>query len=441
MPQETSRLVRAVGRWSLAALMFNTVIGAGIFGLPSLITAHLGRYSPLAYVATIAGIIAIAACLAEVASQFSSTGGLYLYTRAALGPFWAIQIGWLTWLARIAGSSAGANLFLSYLAQFFPGPWNWFIRVAVLMLLIGLLAAVNYRGVGNGARVSNFFAIVKILLIVLLIGGGALALLLRPGIHVVPQASAPITSGDWFTAILLLVNGFAGFESALTASGETRDIRKDAPFALMAVVGLAFVLTLGVQCVVMYTLPGAAASSKPVADAAQRFLGPAGGALVAICALISIYGYLGAGLLHTPRVPFAMAEQGDFPRFFAAVHPRFRTPHYAIVTFALLLLAFSILADFRWNATISGASRLFMYGSVVVALPLLRRKHPHANAFRLRGAGFFVLLALLFVGLLVANLHRSEIIVVAVTFVLAALNWAWTLRSRTPEDKSMAKAA
>jgi amino acid transporter len=436
MTQATNRLVRAVGRFSLGALMFNLVIGAGILGVPSLIVAHLGKYSPVAYVVAILGMAAIAACLAEVASQFDRTGGTYLYARAAFGPFVAIQIGWFNWLARVAGSSAGANLFLSYLTQFFPGPWNWYLRMAVLGLLIGILAAVNYRGVGGGARVSDFFAVLKTALIVSFVIGGALVLLLRPAMRVSPQASGPITGADWFTVILLLVHSFAGFESALAVSGEARDPRKDAPVALMAVLGIAFVFTLAVQCVVMYALPGAGSSSKPVADVAQRFLGPAGGSLVAICALIYIYGYLSAGVLGTPRLTFAMAEQGDFPRLFAAVHPRFRTPHNSIVAFSIMLLAFSILADFRWNTTISAVSRLVLYSSVVAALPVLRRKQPQASAFRLPYAALFVVLALIFVGMLVLRLHWSEMMVIAVTVGLGSLNWAWTIRSHTKEETS-----
>src|SRR5580704_7056537 len=104
MPLETKSLVRAIGRWSLAALMLNTIIGASIFGLPSLLAAHLGKFSPAGYFVTAVGIAAITACLAEVASQFREAGGPYLYARAAFGPFVAIQIGWLTWLTRILAS-------------------------------------------------------------------------------------------------------------------------------------------------------------------------------------------------------------------------------------------------------------------------------------------------------------------------------------------------
>jgi amino acid transporter len=139
MPLETKSLVRAIGRWSLSALMLNTIIGASIFGLPSLLAAQLGKFSPAGYLVTAVGIAAIAACLAEVASQFREAGGPYLYTRVSFGPFAAIQIGWLTWLTRIVASAAAADLFVSYLGQFFPAVEAWAMRTMVLGMLIGFL--------------------------------------------------------------------------------------------------------------------------------------------------------------------------------------------------------------------------------------------------------------------------------------------------------------
>jgi hypothetical protein len=150
-------LVRAIDRWSLSALMLNTIIGASIFGLPSLLAAQLGKFSPAGYLVTAVGISAIAACLAEVASQFREAGGPYLYTRVSFGQFAAIQIGWLTWLTRIVASAAAAHLFVSYLAQFFPAVEAWAVRAMVLGMLIGFLAVVNYLGVTSGTRLSNFF--------------------------------------------------------------------------------------------------------------------------------------------------------------------------------------------------------------------------------------------------------------------------------------------
>jgi len=109
--------------------MVNTIIGASIFGLPSLLAAHLGRFSPAGYLVMAAGIGAIATCLAEVASQFRQAGGPYLYARVSFGQFAAVQVGWLTWLTRIVASAAAADLFVSYLAQFFPAVEAWAVRL------------------------------------------------------------------------------------------------------------------------------------------------------------------------------------------------------------------------------------------------------------------------------------------------------------------------
>jgi amino acid transporter len=134
-------------------------------------------------------------------------------------------------------------------------------------------------------------------------------------------------------------------------------------------------------------------------------------------------------MLHTPRVTFAMGERGDFPAFFAAIHPRFRTPYVSILGFAVLLIVFSISGDFRWNATLSAVARLFMYGAVAAALPALRRKKAGCGAFRLPGGPAFAAVALVFTGLLLTTVQWREGVVVLATFGIAAANWFWARRS------------
>lgn len=432
MPQETTSLVRAIGRWSLAALMLNTIIGASIFGVPSLLAAHLGPLSPAGYLVTAVGIAAIAACLAEVASQFREAGGPYLYARVSFGSFAAIQIGWLTWLSRIVASAAAADLFVSYLTQFFPTAADWAVRATVLCLLVAVPAVANYFGVTSGTRLSNLFTITKVFVVLLFIAAGLMALILCPAVRVTPQAIS-VTSGDWLVAVLLMTTSYGGFEAAFFLSGETRDPRKDGPIALLIALTTATFLYVAVQYIVIHTLPTATTAAKPVADAAQHFLGPFGASLIAAGALISVYGYLSANMLHTPRLTFAMGEQGDFPALFAAIHPRFRTPYVSIVAFALILVIFSVAGNFQWNATLSAVSRLFIYASIVVALPALRKKKPYADAFRLPEVMFFVVLALLFTAALVTKIHRGGLTILGVTFALGVLNWLWTVRyPRTP---------
>jgi basic amino acid/polyamine antiporter, APA family len=422
LTESPTALVRTIGRWSLAALMVNTMVGASIFGLPALIAKRLGRLSPIGFLVAFAIIAVIAACMAEVASQFQDAGGPYLYARAAFGRFLAIQNGWLTWLTRIAAVSAVANLFIIYLSEFVPAVTKPFARASVLTVLIGFLAMVNYRGVAGGNQLSNVFTVTKVSLLAFFLIAGLAALLLHPDIRVSPT-SAPASSADWFEALLLMIYSYGGFEAALIASGETRNARKDIPFALCVAIGATTVLYIAVQYLVIHTVPNAGASDAPVVDSASRFLPHWAVQMVAAGTLVSAYGYLSANMLHTPRVTFAMGERGDFPSFFGRIHPRFRTPHVSIAIFAVLLLIFSVAGDFRWNALLSSVARLFVYGSVAAALPVLRKKHPRADAFRLPGGIFISALALLFAAVLVTRMHRGEFLVIATTAVLAFVNW------------------
>jgi APA family basic amino acid/polyamine antiporter len=390
-----------------------------------LIAARLGKWSPIGFLVAFAGIAVIAACMAEVASQFKEAGGPYLYAREAFGPFLAIQNGWLTWLSRIAAVSAVANLFITYLAEFFPGVKSPLVRAIVLTVLIGFLAAVNYRGVTGGNWVSNFFTVTKVTLLAFFIVAGLAALLFHPGIRVSPPATST-TASDWFEALLLMIYSYGGFEAALIASGETRDARKDIPFALFTAITATTLLYIAVQYLVIHTIPDAGTSSAPVVDSARRFLSPLGVRIVAAGTLVSAYGYLSANMLHTPRITFAMGERGDFPAFFGQIHPRFRTPHLSIVIFAVVLLVFSIAGNFKWNAMLSSVARLFVYGSVAAALPALRKKHPHADRFRLPFGISIAALALLFTGVLVTRMHMGELKVISTTAALAFVSWLWT---------------
>src|SRR5258706_3564066 len=290
--------------------MLNTMIGASIFGLPSLIAARLGRLSPIAYFAAFAGVAVIAACLAEVASYFQEAGGPYLYAREAFGRFVGIQIGWLTWLSRISACSGVANLFLTYLTAFVPAGTAPVVRAGVLTVLIGFLAAVNYRGVTDGKWLSNFFTITKVLLLTLFVAAGLAALSVHPEIRVT-AAEVPAHAGDWFAAVLLMVYAYGGFEAALFASGEASNPRKDAPVALAIALVTATLLYVAVQYVVIYTLANPAATTKPAVDAARQFMGPVGVSLVAGGTLMSLYGYLSTNMLHTPRGTLAMGEPCD----------------------------------------------------------------------------------------------------------------------------------
>src|ERR1700736_2105950 len=156
-PPRTSQpeLVRAIGRWSMVALAVNSILGSGIFGLPSVIAGLVGNASPVAVLIAGAGMGVIIACYAEVASQFAETGGTYLYLRHAFGRLIGLQVGWMTLLARLTACAAGVNLLVAYLGEFWGAATQLLPRLLIITTFLGALAGVNYRGVGAGTLMSN----------------------------------------------------------------------------------------------------------------------------------------------------------------------------------------------------------------------------------------------------------------------------------------------
>jgi len=424
-------LVRAIGRWSLAALVVNSIIGSGIFGLPKDVARMLGHAAPLAYLLAAAGIGAIMACFAEVGSQFPDAGGPYLYARVTFGRFIGIQMGWLAWLVRLTSGAANANLFVIYLGEFWRRATSPAPRAALLTLLIAVLAAVNVRGVKAGTQVSNFFTVAKLLPLGVFILAGLFFL----GRRVVIEPAillAGASLGNWMQAVLALVFAYGGFEAALMPMGEVKDPRRDTPFALFTALGTCALFYTLIHIVVMGTLADPGASDRPLADAARQFLGAAGAALVALGALVSTYGYLSGQMLSVPRLTYALAEKKDFPPPFAAVHSRFRTPHVSIAVHALLAWLLAVYGSFLWNAILSAVARLFTYAIVCAALPVLRRRHPEREAFRLPAGWVFVLLGIAFCAVLVIQMGRKELAIIAATAALAFATWVWA-RGTSPE--------
>lgn len=422
MGETQTSLVRTIGRASLTALMVNSIIGAGIFGLPSLLAGRLGGYSPLACLASGAAILLIAGCIAEVSSRYEETGGIYLYARDAFGPFTGLAIAWLTWLTRIAAPAAAGNLFVTYAAQFIPALGTRGAKLGVLAALIGQLALVNHLGVKQGSRVSNVFTAVKTGFLLFFVVAGIAALLSKPELRVA-LAYPAVKAGGWMDSIMLMVYAYGGFEGALFVGGETKNPRRDTPVALLAALGAVAVIYTAVQYVVILTLPGAAGSARPLGDAARIFLGPGGATAMGLAALVSTYGYLSANLLHAPRITFALGRQGDFPKFLAAVHAKYRTPYVSIWLYAAALFTFSALGTFQWNAVLSAVSRLGIYGAMAAAVVVLRRRDPEGATFRLPAVHLFAGAGVAFTAVMLLGMKTPEFLVVGGTLVVALLNW------------------
>jgi len=414
-------LVRAIGRWSLAALMINIVIGSGIFGLPSKVASFTGRQSPFVFVLAAAGTAVIAACFAELASRFSESGGPYLYTRAAFGRFAGIQAGWLNGLSRVAATAAHANLFTQYLAEFLPGVEQRVTTALTITVLLAALAAFNIRGVKTGTGTNNFLAVTKLLPLLAFILLGCVFLAARG--TPVTSAHESLAASDWLNAMLLAMVAYVGFEAALIPAGETKSPERDAPIAILTAFAVCTPIYVLVQFVTVHTLSDPAHTQRPLVAAGQICGGTPLAALIGVGVLLSTLGSLAAAMITTPRMLFALAEQQDFPRCFACVHSRYRTPSFSIIAFTILVWTLALVGNFTWNARLLAVSRLVTYALCCAALPTLRRKSCEQPRFRLPAGNLLAVVGIAFCGILVSRIGKGEILILLLTLMIGSVNW------------------
>ena len=413
-------IVRGIGRWDLVALMINITLGAGMLGLPSKLFELTQSYSlvVLALCAVLMGVIAI--CFAEVGSRFMDSGGPYLIARTALGPSIGFVVGWLYWISRVLTFATICNLLVAYVGRFVPllsGP-GW--RAIIIALVVGGTVTIHLLGIRHATVVGNALTILKVAFLVLL---GVVGILSSGGSMPAPGPVPGI--GEWSDAMLLAVFAFVGFEASMVSAGETRDPRRDTPFAIATSLLIVLVLYLGVQYVCMISLSTLAGSTAPVADAAVALWGPAGEQLVAGAAIIIMLGSLNGGFLATSRLPFAFAEQGDLPAWLTRVHPRFRTPHFAILSSGALVLVATLGSSFLTAISLATTTRMVMYIAGCAALIVLRRREqgPPAAFIAPLGRTFAILAITLSIALL-ATASGRELLQLAIAAVSGVIVYA-----------------
>jgi basic amino acid/polyamine antiporter, APA family len=365
-------LKREIGRWDLVFLMINGIIGAGIFGLPSKIFALSGVYSILAMFVCAVIVFVIVLVFAEVASKFKETGGPYLYTLAAFGPFPAFIIGWLMLLTRLAAFAALINLFVSYLSYFNPVFIEPPVKALTIFLFTLFLTIINYRGVKDSAILSNTLAIAKVstLFIFIIVG----LFFINPELIDFGRSSPGLT--DFSSSVLILIFAFTGFEAILVNTGEVRNPKKNIPFALLTTIIAVAVIYMFIQTVSIGTLPDLATSDKPLTDAAQIYMGPVGGFVITAGALISIGGTLNAIMLIGSRLQFAFSETGEFPKIFSYLHPKFQTPVFSLFAFSVIAVLVSVTGSFIYAVSISVISKVLTLLVVCIVLIKLRISDP-----------------------------------------------------------------
>jgi basic amino acid/polyamine antiporter, APA family len=385
-------LVRAVSRWQIVGLSINDVIGSGIYLLPAAAVLLLGGASLWAILVAGLAVSLLVLCYAQAASHFDQPGGAYLYAREAFGPFTGFAAGWMTIITRITSAAALSNGLALAVSLFWPGATEGAGRFAIIVGSLALLTWINLIGVRTAARAGVALTIAKLLPLLFFVAVGIWHVdWSRLELAGLPL-DAPARLGE---AALLLLFAYAGFENTPAAAGEYRNPKRDVPFALLTMIAIVTALYVAVQAVAQGTLPGIAQSDTPLAEAAAGFAGTGAALLLTVGAAISILGTNFNTMLFGPRYMYALALDGTLPRQLARVHPRWRTPHVAILFQGVLAAALALSGSFVQLALLSVIARLFAYVATACAAIVLQRRHPdRPGTLRLPGGPAIPVLAI-----------------------------------------------
>jgi basic amino acid/polyamine antiporter, APA family len=411
---------RALGLFSVLCIGVNAIVGSGIFRLPGRLGHYLGGASWIAFAIVGVLLIAVGLCFAEMGGMFDASGGPYVYAREAFGKIAGLVIGWMAWVTMVLSWAAVANAVPGYLAVLVPGTDGPIATRAVVASLIVIPGVLNYFGVRPGAYATNAFTIAKLVPLALFTIVG-LPHVDWSRIHALPNFDAgfaPIGA-----ALLVALFPLQGFEVAPVPAGETKNPKRNVPIAVIASLVFCAIFYVLIQIVAYGTEPAIAntpagadnpGSAQPLADAARSFFGENGARFIAIGACISIMGFCVGSALATPRFLGVLAEDRLFPKWLAELHPRFASPHHAIVFTVIVTLLASQLLDFDSLVDMANVAVTLQYVATCAAVAWLRYRKPDLpRSYKVPGGPFLVPL----VGIGVCVLLLSQ---------AAASEWIWS---------------
>lgn len=359
---------RSLGRFDITCLGLNAIVGSGIFALPDDLYGALGILSPLAFVCCAIGLLPVALCYAQAASVCEKTGGPYVYASEAFGPHAGFAVGWMCFANSVFSFAAVAAVVAAYAARLVPALADSTLNKLVSVGVIALFAALNYRGAKPGALAVNVFTIGKFAVLLVLISA------LVPRVDAASfSGPASLTFSSLSQATFIALFAAQGFEVVPVPAGETRAPTRDVPFAVVSSLVVASLLYVIVQVVLVGSgadLSGA--TNAPLADAALA-VAPALGLLVAVGGLISTVGFVSGSALGTPRYLYALSVAGQLPRPLSNVHPRFQSPHVAVMATAALGIACVVPFDYRALIGMSNVAVGVQYLATCCAVMKLQR--------------------------------------------------------------------
>jgi len=414
------QLVRGIGIPALTANIINSTIGAGIFVLPALVAKGLGPAAPLAFIACALAMILFVTCFAIAGSRVSLTGGLYAYVEVAFGRYVGFLAGALYCLTAICAVAGVVNVFVNSIAGIMPFLGNPIARIVVIALVYGILVFINLRGVREGAGAVTVVTLAKLVPILLFLCAGIF--FIHPANVGWPAWPGSKSLGD---SVVLLMFAFVGIEVALIPSGEVKNPTRTVPRSAYLALVITTIIYIMIQLVAQGTLGADLANYKdaPLAEAAAKFLGNIGRTILLAGATISAFGFVTSDILSSPRMIFAFGRDGVLPAWFAHVHPRYRSPDVAIITYAVLAFALSITGTFEQLAVLSNVAVLLMYLLCCAACWFLVQRDVRADGqpFNFPGMKIIPALAIIAIVWILAHATVWEFEVNAIVLGVASL--------------------
>ena len=371
------------------AMVVGTIIGASIFVLPSEITRQVPSISGVLLVWLICGVLTLIGALvcAELASTFTQAGGVYIYLKEAYAPPVGFLWGWAMFWTMHSGIIAVVGVvFARYTSYFVPMGDAAIKAVAISVILI--LSAINYTGVRQGSTLQAVFTLGKLIAILVIIVLG-FALGSRLPEHFVTSASASdgVTASRFATALVAGLFAFGGWHMVTYNSEETVNPQRTIPRALVIGTVIVTVSYIAMNTVYMYVLPldAVASSTRVAADAADALIGFGGGALISAVVMFSTFGALSGIILSGPRVYFSMARDGLLFRWVGDIHPKYRTPHRAIVVQAVWSAILVGTGTFQVLFTRVVYTEWIFFALMTIGLLLLRRRKDLQRGYEMWG--------------------------------------------------------
>src|SRR5246127_4110392 len=415
------QLVRGIGIPALTANIVSSTIGAGIFVIPATVARGLGSAAPLAFVCCAVAMVLFVTCFAIAGSRVSLTGGLYAYVEVAFGRYVGFLAGMLYFLTALGAVAGVVNVLANSVALVVPFLGGPVMRIIVMLAVYVFLVMINIRGVRQGAGAVTVITIAKLLPLLLFVCVG-IFFIRAPNLAWSGWPSSK-SLGD---AVILLIFAFVGIEVALIPSGEVKNPARTVPRAAYLALVLTTIIYITIQLVAQGTLGSDLANYKdaPLAEAAAKSLGNIGRTVLLAGATISAFGFVTSDILSSPRMIFAFGRDGSLPTWFAHVHPRYRSPDVAIITYSVIAFALSVTGTFEQLAVLSNVAVLLMYLLCCAACWFLIqrdvRSDPDQSGFNFPGMKIVPALAIVAIIWILAHATAREFVVTGIVLVLAS---------------------